>query len=362
MIQKPYSHVAICAAAALCAIGMAWQQPHISTNGPVAVIPNVQVSHDRYAAHAEPSLAVNPLNPRNLLGAAQLLASTRESAVLGTFVSQDGGRSWHDNGALSMPAGYTHGDDVTVAFTAQGTAVVAAEAYRSGGSAILVWRSVDGGRHFAPPTLVYRMNDATDHPWIAASPTGTHVYLAWSARTTLLFSASADGGSTFGTPHPISDPGEQHPDEAVVTAGSSNIVHVVYAGDRGPFEVVSSSDGGRTFGPPSAPSLAPVATNASTVAVPTLLAAATDPRSGSIYVASTADLPSTRHLDILLWHSSDGGRSWPAPVRVDAEPGADGSDHVQPQLAVITIRCGSLPQRQVIHQSCPSKLTRSTMA
>jgi hypothetical protein len=240
--------------------------------------------------------------------------------------------------------------------------VVAAEAYRSGGSAILVWRTVDGGRHFAPPMLVYGMNDATDHPGIATSPTGAHVYLAWSARMTLLFSASTDDGRTFGTPHPISSPDEQHPDGAVVTARPPNVVHVAYAGDRGPFEVVSSSDGGRTFGAPSAPAGAPMAAGGSTPAVSTLLAAATDPRSGAIYVASAAYLPSTGHLGILLWHSADGGRSWPAPVRVDAEPGADGSDHFQPQLAVIAKRCGSPPQRQAIHQSCPSKLTRSTMA
>jgi hypothetical protein len=47
-----------------------------------AAVWNVQVSCDAFAAHAEPSIAANPRAPRNLLGAAQLIASTRASAVL----------------------------------------------------------------------------------------------------------------------------------------------------------------------------------------------------------------------------------------------------------------------------------------
>src|SRR5438105_11000833 len=85
--------------------------------GPASLATNMRVSRDRYAAHAEPWLVANPRNPLNLLGAAQLLDGSRATAVLGTFASFDGGHSWHNNGALSLPVGFTHGDDVTTTFT-----------------------------------------------------------------------------------------------------------------------------------------------------------------------------------------------------------------------------------------------------
>src|SRR5260370_20597201 len=110
----------------------------------------VQVSHDRFPAHAEPSLAVNPRNPRNLLGASQVFGPTQHT--IGTFVSFDGGLTWRDNGPLPLPPGTNWADDVTVAFDAQGTGFVAAMATswtpESGLSQIdrglYVWRTADG--------------------------------------------------------------------------------------------------------------------------------------------------------------------------------------------------------------------------
>src|ERR1700681_4019496 len=65
--------------------------------------PNARVSHDRYPVHAEPSIALNPRNPRNLLGASMLMQVP--NTLLAAYASFDGGTTWHDYGALPLPAG-----------------------------------------------------------------------------------------------------------------------------------------------------------------------------------------------------------------------------------------------------------------
>ena len=63
---------------------------------------NVQVSHGDATAYGQPALAVNPRNPRNLLGAAWTSDNAEEA-----FSSFDEGRTWRDNGPLPLPAGVT---------------------------------------------------------------------------------------------------------------------------------------------------------------------------------------------------------------------------------------------------------------
>ncbi|MBV9278693.1 MAG: exo-alpha-sialidase [Chloroflexi bacterium] len=292
------------------------------------------MTRDTFAAHAEPSLAVNPKNPRNLLGTAQFLTAGRETARPASFVSFNGGRAWQDNGPLPLPAGYIFGDDVSTAFTHTGTALIAAEVYRrGGGSAVVVWRSVDGGRTFGVPLSVYANADTTqntDHPSLAADAgTRSYLYLSWSFGGRILFSRSTDDGRTFSRASAVSGHADAHPDWAVTTSGTGGAVHVVYyGGGPAPFEVVSSSDYGRRFGAPAAPA-APPEGRGTSARVSTLLGAATDPRTGAIAVARAVPSPAGNHLQILLWRSSDGGRTWSAPLTVMAGT----SDHFQPQVA-----------------------------
>jgi hypothetical protein len=99
-----------------------------STVGPAGASPgvvrNVQATTDA-EGHAEPSIAVDPRDPRDLLGAAQYLTAGG-ARLPGTFVSTDSGRAWHDNGPLPLPAGYTSGVDTTTAFLSEGVGYVCA--------------------------------------------------------------------------------------------------------------------------------------------------------------------------------------------------------------------------------------------
>ena len=119
----------------------------------------MRVSHDSYSAHVEPSVAVNPQDPRNLLAASQLFG--RGYDVIGTYVSFDGGATWHDNGTLRAPRGANCGDDVTVAFDQHGEGYVAAmmtrctaAGFSQSDRGVYVWRTFDGGRTFTAPVAV----------------------------------------------------------------------------------------------------------------------------------------------------------------------------------------------------------------
>jgi hypothetical protein len=201
-----------------------------------------RVSHDRYLAHAEPSLAVNPRNSRNLLGASQVIAPGLH--IVETFASFDGGQTWRDNGPLPLPPGADWADDVTVAFDGQGKGFAAAMAtvrtaqgLSETARGVYIWRTDDGGRTFHRPVAVVQGQFA-DHPWLAAetAPGAGDLYVAWTSRSgsaasnsagKLAFSRSVDGGRHFAPPRIISAP----PDGAlapVVAAGPTGEVTVAY--------------------------------------------------------------------------------------------------------------------------------------
>ncbi len=64
---------------------------------------NVRVSHDHYGVHVEPSVAVNPRHPRQLLAACQA-SPTANPEYIATYLSFDGGASWRSGGVPQLPA------------------------------------------------------------------------------------------------------------------------------------------------------------------------------------------------------------------------------------------------------------------
>ena len=152
--------------------------PPPTASGQPAPAGVVQVSHDQFGAHAEPAVAVNPRNPRNLLAASQVFQG--QARVLATYASFDGGVTWHSNGLLPGAAlGYDA--DVTVTFDQAGHGYVSGGmshgAAAEAGTAY-VWQTDDGGRHFGP--AVAAMPGHVDHPVLAADPTpgSSDLYLA----------------------------------------------------------------------------------------------------------------------------------------------------------------------------------------
>jgi hypothetical protein len=310
---------------------------------------NVRVSHDDVPIHAEPSIAVNPARPDNLLGAAQLISGPGPRAI-GTYASFDGGRTWQDNGPLPFPPGANTGYDVTVAFDAAGHGFVAAMATpesQDGTSrterTVTVWRTDDGGRSFDPPVVALG-HQFVDHPWLAIDQASGTLYLAWMAQEgkTVEFTRSTDGGATFDAPRVVATPPERV-SIPVIVAGPDGAVHIAYEAvarmaERGGvdarIEVVSSADGGDTFGRPLAIAQVPSEpTPTPNVYLPTGPSLATDP-SGGINLAYVGVRPNGDQLDIMLVHAAGVGQPFDQPVRVSTTPDGDSTAFFQPQVVV----------------------------
>jgi hypothetical protein len=87
------------AASSLAAAGFPLRALAIERRAATGTSANVRVSRDDQPAHIEPSLAVNPRDPRNLL------AACRVNGPPATYVSFDGGLTWQSNDPLPLPAG-----------------------------------------------------------------------------------------------------------------------------------------------------------------------------------------------------------------------------------------------------------------
>ena len=318
---------------------------------------NVRVSRDKYREHVGPSLAANPLRPRQLLAACQGSPFTPEFVL--TYLSADGGATWHRGGILAQPAAGPAGDDVTVAFGGNGRGYVCAarSGHGSGLSpanpdanrAVYLWRTGDGGRSFAAPVTLTE-GSYSDHPWVAAGQDrgsrGRNVYVAWGAgasHTAVDLTRSTDGGQSFEAPRRIlAEAGTASLVSAgpQLAAGPDGSVCVVCdwttrqdaSGDMvGQVVAVCSSDAGDSFG-------APVHLGAESAAIalpggvrpnsgPTV---AISPLDGALYVAYPVRRPGSAHSDIVVTASRDHGRSWSRPV---AATPRDGTTYFQPNLA-----------------------------
>src|SRR5262249_7640405 len=173
----------------------------------------VQVTDDASLFHVEPSVAVNPANPHNLLAATQLIPASGPTAI-GAYASFDGGQTWQDVGPLPFPAGANTGDDVTAAFGAAGHGFIGAMVTSAQGGQmsrtdrnVAVWRTGDGGRTFAAPVAAVS-HQFVDHPWLAVDPVSGTLYLAWVAddHAGAGFTRSTDGGATFDPPRNVARP------------------------------------------------------------------------------------------------------------------------------------------------------------
>lgn len=157
----------------------------------------------------EPSIAIDPTNPRNMIAFAIDLSGQNVNpdiwSVTRAFRSTNGGRTWADRG----PVRYTRkGNDITqsgdpvAVFDSEGNAYYASLASppkRPGG--IYVHRSRNGGASWRLPVLaVPELEDTegdscprTDKEWLSVDPRTGRLYLAYTLFT---FTCSESGAPT----------------------------------------------------------------------------------------------------------------------------------------------------------------------
>ena len=291
-------------------------------------------------------MAINPDNPRNLLGACQFLVAQR-TRLPGSFATFDGGRRWHDNGLLPPPPGYEQGADTTVAFDGNGNGFIVALMTHGGGGyasrvmrgGIFLWETADGGRSFSKPRPVYVGSGFQDHPWLGVRRTGrrTLLFIAWTNNAGLELAASRNDGASFSAPHLLA-PGTA-PSNPVLTLGAHKLVQVFFeefVGDTIRLLAVTSVDDGAHFRPPVmiGSVIGPPKSGGGPkggAQPPPLLGAATDASGTSSAVAVSGQNPHHGHPVIDLWLTHTAARGWLGPLRPVTGPDA-ALTQTQPRL------------------------------
>src|SRR4051812_18299829 len=219
-----------------------------SVSGGITVNTVVNVTNDTTSQNETP-LAVNPLDPQNLITGNN---DWNYNDGCGVNASLDGGKTWTktfprgfvpgitkftDDPAVAGTGGYDFGGDPAVAFSPDGrTAYFTCFGYQGTppyGVALLLSRSTDGGLTWtkggstAPLTLVSAFNgngqakgstgQFPDHESIHVAKDGT-IYVPWaqftgsSGHSPIYVSTSRDGGASFAAPVKVTS-GSVHSDQ-----------------------------------------------------------------------------------------------------------------------------------------------------
>ncbi len=304
-----------------------------------AQIPNVRVSQAGSSDPNEVTIAVNPLNPQNLVAGANLDYY---------YYSRDGGRSWTERRLTSSYGVY---GDPCVRFDSLGNVYYAHLSNPSFGDwldRIVVQKSTDGGVTWNDGVGV-GLNPPRDQDkeWLAVdltdSPYRNNIYMAWTEfdkygsldpadSTRILFARSRDQGQSWSAPVRVSDRGGDCVDSDSTVEGAAPAVGPngeVYLSWSGPLGIMfdRSLDGGKTFGKDVFVTDQPGGWDFSVPGIyrcngmPITLCDISDsPYRGTIYIVWSDQRNGEDDTDVFLVKSVDGGNTWSAVKRVNDDP------------------------------------------
>ena len=338
---------------ALVAIGLRRDmQAQVLPQAPGA---QVKVLTATAGSFTEPSIAINPVSPQNIVAVFQTNAQAS--------YSQDAGRTWAMANGVA-PSNYKISGDVSTAFDNHGHAFICYIAFDKLGTfnywghnatrnGIFVRRSVDGGKTWdANHVAVSEYATAAgipfeDKPYLVVDTSQSryagNLYVGWTRWTLtdseMMFSRSTDGASTWSPPIEIDrHPGLPRDDNGAAegfagAVGPDGRVYAVWSQDNDIF-LTTSRDGGKTF----ARARAIIHTAPIMFAVQTLERAngfpqvGIDPHTRQLYV--TWSDYRNGDIDVFSATSTDGGKKWSAPVRVNDDPVHNGAEQFFQWLAV----------------------------
>jgi hypothetical protein len=339
--------------------------------------PPTQVNY--LSTEVEPQVAVNPTNPRNVIGVFQQDRWSDGGAHgLLAAASFDGGASYvnrwaefsrcSDKPETPFFEPLPRATDPWVSFDAAGRAYQIALPIINGqlsDSAVTASHSEDGGLTWSQPVDLTRDADPTgvvfnDKQSITADPqVAGRAYATWirgelpgeemsfaklahafSYRGLPVFSKTTDGGVTWSTPTPMTNANvyAQGNQIAVLPDGTLlNVQAVLFKGSgvqptpNAVFMAVQrSTNGGKNWSP--AIKIAPLSVSAEAADGQPLRVGdylpdiAVDRRSGSVYV-TWADNQGGSTNKIVLSRSTDGGKTWSTPAVVSHHGGAQSFNH-----------------------------------
>ena len=310
-------------------------------------------------AEVEPHLALNPSNPIHLVAAWQQdRMSDGGARGLATAVSIDGGTTWSrpQPSPFSQCGGGTFARVSDPWVAASGTVVLqigiafTGAALTTGArSAVLVSRSSDGGVSWGPAVPLIDDDGSrffNDKETLTIDSTDSrYVYAVWDRldaedHGVTVLARSTDGGASWSPATAIYDPGasRQTIGEVAVTT-PDGVVHVFFV-ELGPspanptvtegyLAVMRSADKGVSWSAPTriaqllsvgtrVPSQGQVVRDSQILG-----SFAADPRDGTLYAAwQDSRFTGGAHDAIVLAWSTDGGATWSAPIRVNADAAA----------------------------------------
>ncbi len=286
----------------------------------------------------EVSIAINPLNPDNIIAGSNLRYY---------YYSFDGGRTWVQE---ELPSG-TWGDPCVI-FDKTGRAYIANLRY--GWDAILLRYSDDGGKTWSAGTKLYgpSSGDARagslfnsslqDKEWLIADmsdgPFGGNIYASWTDFTkygsedskdssVIVFARSTNRGESFEPFVRVSDKGGDAIDSdntvegAVPAVGPEGEVYLCWAGPEGLY-FDRSFDGGATWGTDRVISDMPggwdieVSGISRSNGLPVTIADVSNTATrGTVYINWVDQR--NGDTDVFILASTDKGASWRGPVRVN---------------------------------------------
>jgi Neuraminidase (sialidase) len=320
----------------------------------------------------EPFVAVNPANARNIIGVFQQDRWSNGGAHgIVASVSTDGGSSWTETwphfstcagGTAENGGDYDRSSDPWVTFSPNGTAYFISLSASANllTSAVLVSKSTNGGLNWSEPTTLARDQSAfnfNDKESITADPTAPlNVYAIWDRsekpgenaddnalhsfafRGPATFSRTTDGGATWSAPRNImpTNANEFTIGNQIAVLPEGTLVDVFSLGkgsgvqpSANPFtqSVMRSTDKGQTWSrvidisSDQSVAVRDPDTGASLRTGAGLPDVAVDPHNGTLYVVwSDGRFSGGARDDVALSKSTDGGRTWSTPAKVNQTP------------------------------------------
>ena len=295
---------------------------------------------------AEPFVAANPINPRNIVAA--WIQGPFQNIV--SAASFDGGRTWQQRTIPLTPCSggpYLGAGDPWLSFSPNGDLYAIAVAGDSfDNPSVVVNKSTDGGLNWGAASIIYVPPDeitAGDKPSITADPKNPKfVYAVWEVYASsdgvgdhTVFARTTDGGKSWEPARTIFSPpldnDDTAPQIAVLPAGtlvcliSESSVNKTTGDPEFSLAVIRSSDRGRTWS--ARISLAqqfwqPVTDLENGQTVRSYLhSLAVDPRNGNLYVVwEDSRFSHGQNNSIAFSMSADGGLHWSTPIPINQTP------------------------------------------
>lgn len=326
---------------------------------------NYKVTDFLLADQNEPFVAINPLDPNNLVAGAN---DYRSDPVLWSYTSTDAGKTWL-NQALPDKTRLATATDPSLAYDRSGNVYYADGAFDTFGipyppNEVAVFKSTNKGSSWQTPTYPYRdttlagASVRSDKYFIAVdqdpiSPFKDRIYVTWSEaqdqKTRIVSSFSQNGGATWSPRANATGLADLTAPVPMTAPNGYLFITYIDKSDAKQIMVVRSTDGGQTFGAPvkvaNYKDLGPVVPEGhidrrpyikdfiGVNSFPSIAIDHSTKANGRIYISWAArDGQDVPHIYVSF--SDDNGSNWSAPSPAEAHASASVTDRFFNWIAV----------------------------